>query len=146
MTVKVAKDTVIVEALGATREHNMLHGLIRGLIKNAFEGVSTGFKKNLEIQGLGFKAAIEGNKIVMSLGYSHPVVFIVPEGIKVVIEKLTLLTVSGVDKGLVGEVAARIRAQKKPEPYKGTGIRYAGEHIIRKVGKAAAGSAGGGKK
>jgi large subunit ribosomal protein L6 len=146
LTVKVNKDNVVVEALGKTREHNMLHGLTHGLVKNALEGVSTGFKKNLEIQGLGFKAALDGKNIVMSLGYSHPVVFAVPDGIKVVIEKLTQLTVSGVDKGMVGEVAARIRAQKKPEPYKGTGIRYAGEHINRKVGKAAAGSAGGGKK
>lgn len=146
LTVKVNKDNVVIEALGATREHNMLHGLIRGLVKNAFEGVSTGFKKDLEIQGLGFKAALEGKNIVMTLGYSHPVVFAVPDGIKVTIDKQTILSVSGVNKELVGEVAASIRAKKKPEPYKGTGIRYVGEHIIRKVGKAAAGSAGGGKK
>ncbi|MGA2090726.1 MAG: 50S ribosomal protein L6 [Endomicrobiales bacterium] len=146
LTVKVNKDNVIVEALGTTREHNMLHGLIRGLVKNAFEGVSTGFKKDLEIQGLGFKAALDGKNIVMSLGYSHPVVFTIPDGIKVSIEKQTLLSISGVNKELVGEVAARIRSQKKPEPYKGTGIRYVGEHIVRKVGKAAAGSAGGAKK
>lgn len=146
LTVKIDKNAVLIEALGSTREHNMLHGLTRGLVKNALDGVSVGFKKNLEIQGLGFKAALEGANLVMTLGYSHPIVFPVPSGIKVTIDKQTLITVAGVSKELVGEVAARIRAQKKPEPYKGTGVRYAGEHIIRKVGKAAAGSAGGGKK
>ena len=146
LSVKIDKNAVLIEALGSTREHNMLHGLTSGLVKNALEGVSAGFKKNLEIQGLGFKAALEGKNLVMTLGYSHPVIFPVPDGIKVVIDKQTLISVTGVSKELVGEVAARIRAQKKPEPYKGTGVRYAGEHIIRKAGKAAAGSAGGGKK
>lgn len=146
LTIKVQKDSVLIEALGDSREHNMLHGLTRGLVKNALHGVSVGFKKDLEIQGLGFKAALEGKTLTMVLGYSHPVVFTVPEGIKVTIEKQTLLSVMGVNKEQVGEVAARIRAQKPPEPYKGTGVRYVGEHIIRKVGKAAAGSAGGGKK
>jgi large subunit ribosomal protein L6 len=150
LNVKVDKGQVLVEALGTSREHNMLHGLFRGLVKNGFQGVALGFKKDLEIQGLGFKAALDGKNVVFQLGYSHPISFPVPEGIKIAIEKQTLVSVSGVNKEQVGEVAARIRALKKPEPYKGTGIRYVGEHLIRKVGKTAAGAAsggaGGGKK
>jgi large subunit ribosomal protein L6 len=144
ITIKVDKSQLLVEPLGSSREDNMLHGLTRGLVKNALDGVSLGFKKNLEVQGLGYKVALEGNKLTMQLGFSHPVVFPVPEGIKVVVDKQTLISISGVDKALVGEVAARIRALRPPEPYKGTGVRYAGEHIIRKVGKTAAGSSGGG--
>lgn len=139
--IKIDKGQVLVESLGETREHNMLHGLIRGLIKNALFGVSQGYKKDLEIQGLGFKAAVEGKSIILQLGYSHPINFPIPEGIKVGIEKQTQISISGVDKSLVGETAARIRGLKPPEPYKGTGVRYVGEHIIKKVGKAAAGAA-----
>jgi large subunit ribosomal protein L6 len=146
LNVKLDKGQILVEALGNSREHNMLHGLSRGLIKNGLEGVSQGFKKDLEIQGLGFKAALEGKNVNFQLGYSHPISFPVPDGIKITVDKQTLLSVSGVNKEQVGEVAARIRALKKPEPYKGTGIRYAGEHLIRKEGKTAAGAAGGGGK
>lgn len=149
VTVKVENNQVLVGVKSASREDNMLHGLFRGLVKNALIGVTTGFKKDLEIQGLGFKAALEGKKLNLNVGFSHPVHFPIPDGIKVTVEKMTLISVSGVDKALVGEVAASMRAIRPPEPYKGTGIRYVGEHIIRKEGKAAAGAAGaggGGKK
>lgn len=144
--VKVEKSSVTLEAKDATRETNMLHGLTRGLLKNALDGVVAGFKKDMEIQGLGYKAALEGKNLVMQLGFSHQVTFPIPEGIKITVDKQTLLVVSGIDKGLVGEVAARLHALRPPEPYKGTGIRYVGEHIIRKAGKAAAGAGAGGKK
>jgi large subunit ribosomal protein L6 len=144
LTITLSKTEILVEALADTREHNMLHGLYRGLVKNTLEGVTQGFKKDLEIHGLGFKAAAEGKNINLQLGYSHPISFPVPDGIKITIDKQTLLSISGLDKALVGETAARIRALKKPEPYKGTGVRYVGEHLIKKVGKTAAGAAGGG--
>jgi large subunit ribosomal protein L6 len=119
------------------------------LVYNAVVGVTQGFKKELEIVGLGYRAAIAGNKLTLTLGFAHPVEFHIPTGIKVAIDpKQTLLSVSGADRYLVGEVAAQIRKLKKPEPYKGSGIKYVGEHIIRKAGKAAAGAvgAGGGAK
>ena len=139
--VKVEKSEVLIVARDASREANMLQGLIRGMVKNSFTGVTEGFKKDLEIHGLGFKANAEGKNVHFQIGYSHPIDFPIPEGIKINIEKQTLVSVSGVDKALVGEVAASIRALKPPEPYKGTGIRYTGEHIIKKVGKTAAGAA-----
>jgi large subunit ribosomal protein L6 len=141
--VKIEKNQVTVSVKSGSREDNMLHGLYRGILKNAIEGVTVGFKKILEIQGLGYKAAQEGKNVTLNVGFSHPISFPIPEGIKVAIEKNTIVTISGVDKALVGEVAASMRALQPPEPYKGTGIRYAGEHIIRKEGKAAAGAAGG---
>ncbi|MCX5782306.1 MAG: 50S ribosomal protein L6 [Elusimicrobia bacterium] len=153
VAVKVEGNNIFFSISNNEREDNMLHGLIRGLVKNAFEGVTKGFKKNLEIHGLGFKAAVEGNNITMTLGFSHPVTVPIPEGIKIAVEKNTLVSVSGIDKALVGEFAASLRDIRKPEPYKGTGIRYAGEHIIKKAGKTAAvgaaaavGSSGGGAK
>lgn len=142
LNVKIDKGELLLIAGGETREINMLHGLFRGLVKNGLDGVTIGFKKNLEIHGLGFKANPEGqNVVIFQIGYSHPIHFPIPAGIKITIDKQTLVTVSGVDKRLVGEVASSIRALKPPEPYKGTGIRYAGEHIIKKVGKTAAGAA-----
>lgn len=144
LSVKLGNNQVLVEAKDAAHETDTLHGLIRGLIKNALEGVTHGFKKDLEVQGLGYRAALEGKNLNLSLGFSHPVVFPVPEGIKITVDKQTLISVSGVDKALVGEIAARLHALRPPEPYKGTGIRYVGEHIIKKAGKAAAGAAGGG--
>lgn len=148
ISVKVSNGQVLVEAPGSSRQDNMLHGLIRGLLKNALIGVTQGYKKDLEVQGLGYKAAVEGKNLNLQLGFSHPVVFQIPDNIKITVEKQTLISVSGVNKDIVGEVAARIRAIRPPEPYKGTGIRYVGEHIIRKEGKTAAGaqSAVGGTK
>ena len=148
LSVKTENNQVLVTAESESREVNMLHGLFRGLVKNALTGVTHGFKKDLEIQGLGFKANVEGKNVIFQVGYSHQIHFPIPEGIKIAIDKQTLIAVTGVDKALVGEVAANIRSLKKPEPYKGTGIRYVGEHIIKKVGKTAAGAAapvGGGK-
>jgi large subunit ribosomal protein L6 len=144
LDVKIENNQILVINKGTDRQDNMLHGLTRGLIKNLLDGVTHGFKKDLEIHGLGFKASIEANKLVMHLGFSHPVTFEVPKGIKVTVDKLNLLSVSGIDKYMVGQTAASIRAFRKPEPYKGTGIRYVGEHIIKKAGKAAAVGAAGG--
>jgi large subunit ribosomal protein L6 len=121
-----------------------LHGLARSLVHNAVIGVTQGFKKELEIVGLGYRAQVAGDKLTMSLGFAHPVEFKLPAGIKAAIDpKQTQITISGVDAYLVGEVAARIHKIKKPEPYKGSGVRYVGERIIRKAGKAAAGAVGG---
>jgi large subunit ribosomal protein L6 len=145
ITVKIEKDSMLLTPVSESKSDNMLHGLARGLVKNALEGVLTGFKKDLEIQGLGFKASLEGKNLKLIVGFSHPVVVAIPESIKAVVsgEKQTLLAISGTDKMLVGQVSASIRAIKPPEPYQGTGIRYAGEHVVRKAGKAAAGSGAG---
>jgi large subunit ribosomal protein L6 len=142
LSVKVSNNEVLIVSNGTTRKDDMIHGLTRGLVKNMLIGVTQGYKKDLEIQGLGFKSAVEGKNLNLQLGFSHPVVFPIPEGIKITIDKQNFVTVAGVSKYLVGETAARIRAVCPPEPYKGTGIRYVGEHIIRKAGKAAAVGAG----
>jgi large subunit ribosomal protein L6 len=123
--------------------HRALHGLTRTLVQNMVTGVTTGFTKNLEISGVGYRAQLQGEKLVLSLGYSHPVEVTPPPGIRFVVDTPTRLAVSGADKELVGQIAAYIRARRKPEPYKGKGIRYAGEQILRKAGKA--GKVGGGK-
>lgn len=117
-----------------------LHGMSRTIVSNMIEGVTKGFSKQLEIQGVGYRAAMQGSKLVLTLGYSHPVEFQPPKGITITIdpEKKNILTVTGADKQVVGEVAAQIRSYRKPEPYKGKGIRYVGEHVRRKAGKAAA--------
>lgn len=112
-----------------------LHGLFRSLIKNNIIGVSEGYKKELQIVGVGYKAVLAGNKLTLSLGYSHDIVYPVPEGIKVQITDGTKLQITGIDKQLVGEVAASIRKFKKPEPYKGKGVRYSDEHVVIKPGK-----------
>ncbi len=122
------------------------HGLTHALIKNMIQGVSMGFEKKLEIQGVGYRAAVDKGKLNMTLGFSHPIVMDLPKGVSIDIEKQTLLTVKGIDKYLVGEVAAKIRRVKPPEVYKGTGIRYFGEYVRKKVGKTGAtGKAGGAK-
>lgn len=111
------------------------HGLQRALINNAVEGVTKGFEKKLEVKGVGFRVSTSNNELEMSLGFSHPVKYKAPEGISITNNKMEI-TVSGIDKQAVGQVAAEIRAFKKPEPYKGKGIMYVGEHILRKAGKA----------
>ena len=116
-----------------------LWGLFRALIANMVEGVTNGFKKELEIQGVGYKASVEGQDIVLNMGFSHPVKLGIPEGIQVSVEK-NIIIVSGINKELVGQFAANIRKVKKPEPYKGKGIRYVGEIVRRKAGKKAAGA------
>lgn len=124
---------------------NASHGLTAALVKNMLQGVSTGFERKLEIQGVGYRAAMDKGKLTMSLGFRHPVVMELPKGITVDIEKQTLLTVKGMDKYLVGETAAKIRRVKPPEVYKGTGIRYSGEYVRKKVGKTGATGKAGGK-
>jgi large subunit ribosomal protein L6 len=118
-------------------EHRALHGLTRSLIANMVEGVTNGFEKRLEIQGVGYRAQLQGNKLVLALGYSHPVELDAPTGIDFEVPQPTRIVVRGISKQAVGEVAAIIRKQRPPEPYKGKGIRYEGEHVARKVGKRA---------
>lgn len=118
--------------------HRALHGLTRSLIANMVEGVSAGFERSLEIHGVGYRAQQKGAMVEFSVGYSNPVPFEAPEGIELVVESPTLVHVRGIDKQAVGEVAARIRRIRPPEPYKGKGIRYRGEQVRRKAGKAAA--------
>lgn len=139
--VKITKEEgqVIVERIDETKESRSMHGLYRTLINNMVEGVTKGFSKQLEIQGVGYRVAQQGKKLVLSLGFSHPVEYTAPEGIDITIDadKKNIMTISGTSKQAVGQVAAEIRAFKKPEPYKGKGIRYVGEVIIRKAGKTA---------
>lgn len=127
--------TLRVERENEERETRALHGLTRALVNNMVTGVSQGFRRDLEIQGVGFRAAIKGNQLDLSIGYSHPILFDIPEGIKVAVTDNTKISVEGIDKHLVGQVAADIRAYYPPEPYKGKGIRYAGEQVRRKEGK-----------
>jgi large subunit ribosomal protein L6 len=119
------------------RHHRALHGLTRALINNMVEGVTSGFEKKLEVHGVGYRVELQGQKLALSLGFSHPVQITPPEGISFDVEDRTkVITVSGIDKELVGRVAAEIRAWRPPEPYKGKGIRYVGEYVRRKAGKA----------
>jgi large subunit ribosomal protein L6 len=118
-------------------EHRALHGLTRSLIANMVEGVTDGFEKRLEIQGVGYRAALKGKNLELALGYSHPVAIEAPEGIEFEVPQPTEVVVKGIDKQLVGQVAADIRKRRPPEPYKGKGVRYKGEQILRKVGKRA---------
>lgn len=119
-----------------SRTSRSLHGLTRSLLANMVEGVSAGFAKNLEIVGVGYRAAMKGTDLELQLGFSHPVLVVAEPGIKFEVPQPTRITVSGIDKQRVGQVAADIRKWRKPEPYKGKGVRYAGEHVRRKVGKA----------
>jgi len=112
-----------------------MHGLARAIINNMVRGVAEGFSKKLEIQGVGFKAAVQGGAVNLSLGFSHPILYPIPVGIKVVVEENTKLTIEGADKELVGRVAAELRSYYPPEPYKGKGVRYVGEKVTRKEGK-----------
>jgi large subunit ribosomal protein L6 len=118
-------------------EHRALHGLTRSLIANMVEGVTNGYEKSLEIQGVGYRAQLQGSKLVLALGYSHPVEIDAPSGIDFEVPQPTRIIVRGISKQAVGEVAAIIRKQRPPEPYKGKGIRYQGEYVARKVGKRA---------
>lgn len=118
--------------------HRSLHGLTRTLIANMIEGVTKGFEKKLEMVGVGYRASVQGRNLSLMLGHSHPLIFPLPDGINVSVENQNVLAVSGVDKQQVGEVAAKIRSLRPPEPYKGKGVKYAGERIRRKAGKAGA--------
>ncbi len=136
---KVQQDdgTVTVERPTDRGEHRALHGLTRSLIANMVEGVTDGFEKRLEIQGVGYRAQLKGKSLEMALGYSHPVPIEPPDGIEFEVPQPTEIIVRGIDKQLVGQVAADIRKRRPPEPYKGKGIRYRDEHVMRKVGKRA---------
>jgi large subunit ribosomal protein L6 len=127
------------------RQQRAFHGMARALAQNAVKGVTQGFSKELDIVGVGYKAAVEGNKVVFALGFSHPVEFKIPEGIKIAIDKQTRVVVSGIDRQRVGQVAAEIRNLRRPDPYKQKGIRYVGEVLKKKAGKAGATGAAGGK-
>ena len=128
--------TVVVGRPDDEREHRALHGLTRTLIQNMVTGVTQGYKKDLEIQGVGYRAALDGKALVLTVGYSHPVRMNPPEGVSYALETPTRIAVQGIDKQVVGEEAARIRRVRPPEPYKGKGIRYQGERVRRKAGKA----------
>ena len=137
MTVTQDGDTITVTRPTDRGEHRSLHGLTRTLIANMVQGVTDGFEKRLEIQGVGYRAALRGRDLELALGYSHPVEIKAPDGIEFEVPQPTRITVRGASKQQVGEVAAIIRKQRKPEPYKGKGIRYEGEYVARKVGKRA---------
>ncbi|MGD0697714.1 MAG: 50S ribosomal protein L6 [Terriglobia bacterium] len=123
-------------------EQSALHGLVRSLVANAVHGVTKGFEKHLDIVGIGYRAEAKGKTVVFTLGYSHPIEFPVPEGISISVDKQTHVIVSGTDKQQVGQVAAEIRGLRPPDPYKNKGVRYTGERLKKKVGKAAAAAAG----
>ena len=130
------ENSILVQPLDAKRKSRELHGLCRSLVANMVEGVSNGYTKKLEIVGVGSRAQVKGKTLVVSAGYSHPVEVIPPEGITFTVQNNTNVTVTGADKELVGNEAAKIRAIRPPEPYKGKGIKYQGEQIIRKAGKS----------
>lgn len=136
ITVALTDGKVLVTRRGDEREARALHGLTRSLVANMVQGVSAGFEKGLEIQGTGYRAAKSGRNLVMHLGYSHPVEIGAPEGIEIEVPNPTTILVRGADKQTVGQVAADIRAVRRPEPYLGKGIRYSGERVRRKAGKA----------
>ncbi|MBD2097581.1 50S ribosomal protein L6 [Trichocoleus sp. FACHB-591] len=129
-------ETLLVKRRDESRAARQRHGLSRTLVSNMVEGVSQGFQRRLEIQGVGYRAQVQGRNLVLSVGYSHPVQIEPPEGVQMAVENNTNVLVSGIDKEIVGNIAARIRAVRPPEPYKGKGIRYAGEFVRRKAGKA----------
>ena len=129
--------TVVIEDAANERSHAAIHGTMRANLANMITGVHTGFRKALEITGTGYRANMDGKKLVLQLGYSHPVEFPAPEGITLATEGPTKVLITGVDKVLVGQVAANIREKRPPEPYKGKGIKYEGERIRRKAGKSA---------
>jgi large subunit ribosomal protein L6 len=128
-------DELIVSRDSDIRQHRAKHGLMRSLINNMVVGVTQGFSKKLEVNGVGYRVIMESNKLKLNLGFSHTIEYTIPEGIKVAVEQ-NIITISGISKQQVGQVAAEIRALKKPEPYKGKGIKYEGERIIRKSGKS----------
>jgi len=136
MSVAKEDGTIVVSRPTEQKTHKQLHGLTRTLVNNMVVGVTDGYRKGLEITGVGYRAALNGRKLTLNLGYSHPVEIDPPEGISFELENPTRLAVVGIDKELVGEIAAKVRSSRKPEPYKGKGVRYAGEYIRRKAGKA----------
>lgn len=142
--VEIKDSSIVVSRPSDLKQDKATHGLIRSLLNNMIIGVTEGYKKDLEITGVGFKAQVQGKVLNITLSYTHPINFNIPEGLTIETPKPNLITIRGTDKALVGEAAAEIRDYYRPEPYKGKGIKYAGEHVRRKAGKAVAGAAGGG--
>ncbi len=136
MTVSREDGTLVVTRPTEQKTHKQLHGLTRTLVNNMVVGVTDGYRKGLEITGVGYRAALNGKKLTLNLGYSHPIEIDPPAGISFEVESPTRLAVVGIDKELVGQIAAKVRSTRKPEPYKGKGVRYAGERVLRKAGKA----------
>jgi large subunit ribosomal protein L6 len=143
ITFSLAGKELLCQRKNDERQQRAFHGMARALAQNAIRGVTEGFSKELDIVGVGYKAQLEGAKVVFSLGFSHPIEFPIPEGVKIAVEKQTRLTVTGIDRQQVGQVAAEIRSLRKPDPYKQKGIRYVGEVLKKKAGKA--GATGGAK-
>jgi len=137
ISAKVEAGKVVLTRNDETKDTRALHGLYRALLQNAVTGVTKGFTKGLELQGVGYRANVAGKRLELSLGFSHPVIFDIPDGIEIKVDKQTSITITGPSKELVGQVAAKIRSFRPPEPYLGKGVRYAGEHIRRKAGKSA---------
>lgn len=137
MELKLIDNKIEVKRPSDSKEHRSLHGLTRTLISNMVEGVIKRFSKQLQIEGVGYRANVEGNKLILNIGFTRPVEVILPDGILAKVEKQTIITLSGIDKEMLGGFAAKIRSIKKPEPYKGRGIKYVDEYIRRKIGKAA---------
>jgi large subunit ribosomal protein L6 len=136
MSVRQEDGSILVSRPTELKTHKQLHGLTRTLVNNMVVGVTDGYRKGLEITGVGYRATLNGRKLTLNLGYSHPIEIDPPEGISFEVENPTRLAVVGIDKELVGQIAATVRSTRKPEPYKGKGVRYAGEYIRRKAGKA----------
>jgi len=136
MSVRQEDGSILVSRPTEQKTHKQLHGLTRTLVNNMVVGVTDGYRKGLEITGVGYRATLNGRKLTLNLGYSHPIEIDPPEGISFEVENPTRLAVVGIDKELVGQIAATVRSTRKPEPYKGKGVRYAGEQVRRKAGKA----------
>jgi large subunit ribosomal protein L6 len=137
LTPRVADGTIVIERAGEDRRVRALHGLARALVANMVTGVKDGFERKLDIVGIGYRAQMQGKNIQLALGYSHPIIFPLPDGVTAEIDKQTAITLRGADKAVLGQTAAKLRALRKPDPYKGKGIKYANEVIRRKVGKKA---------
>ena len=138
VTVEQTGGELLIGTIGETKASKSMHGLGRALLNNMVVGVSEGFKKDLEVQGVGYRIDATGNTLKLSLGFSHPIFFVLPDGVKAELQGQTKMTLSGVDKELVGQTAAKIRSLRPPEPYKGKGVRYVDEVVRRKAGKSAA--------
>jgi large subunit ribosomal protein L6 len=137
LTTRVADGTIFIERAGDDRQVRALHGLARALVANMVTGVKDGFERKLDIVGIGYRAQMQGRNIQLALGYSHPIIFPLPDGVTAEIDKQIAITLRGADKAVLGQTAAKLRALRKPDPYKGKGIKYANEVIRRKVGKKA---------
>ena len=137
VSVAVEGNTVTVSRSSEAKQARANHGLMRSLLNNMVVGVHTGFTKQLEVIGIGYRSQVQGRKLVMNLGYSHPIEFAIPDGIEIAVDKKGIISVSGADKQAVGQVAAKIRGFRKPDHYKGKGVRYLGEHVRLKAGKSA---------